>query len=183
MPSRRRARRRYFNPRVPCGTRLDVLATYSAAIGFQPTRPLRDATLERRLFYIRQFISTHASLAGRDASWVRRRYSPLHFNPRVPCGTRPRFRLLSASRRNFNPRVPCGTRLRLNLNRFKTRLISTHASLAGRDRTQSWFKRNRTYFNPRVPCGTRLERAAALIDHVAISTHASLAGRDNMCSD
>ena len=73
----------------------DVLATYSAAIGnsisthaslagrdsmpqgleaenikFQPTRPLRDATLDWDIHHYIIDISTHASLAGRDNEFI-----------------------------------------------------------------------------------------------------------------
>ena len=38
---------------------------------------------------------------------------------------------------NFNSRVPCGTRHHVVLSTFSTYEISTHASLAGRDRIRS----------------------------------------------
>ena len=80
---------RYFNPRAPCGARLLEITTTSAnwristhapLAGrdslafvknvwyklFQPTRPLRGATLAPALGQIRDNISTHAPLAGRD---------------------------------------------------------------------------------------------------------------------
>ena len=78
---------------------------------FQPTRPLRDATLYRILELYGCTISTHASLAGRDV---------------VSGGE-----MFCAE--NFNPRVPCGTRHYVAIMRIKFHDISTHASLAGRD--------------------------------------------------
>ena len=130
----RRIRHRvYFNPRVPCGTRRDrallrdarrqfqptrplrdatrSCARRNRAIRFQPTRPLRDATSERDARHRRRAISTHASLAGRDA--LGRMYAP------PPS--------------DFNPRVPCGTRRAAFLLSRRAAAISTHASLAGRD--------------------------------------------------
>ena len=59
-------------------------------------------------------------------------------------------------------------------------IISTHASLAGRDVVDTPWSVTRQHFYPRVPCGTR---PLALVQGLAlalISTHASLAGRDNM---
>ena len=59
-----------FNPRAPCGARLgDVLALTPAQI-FQPTRPLRGATLTPQQLDALKEISTHAPLAGRDPDRV-----------------------------------------------------------------------------------------------------------------
>ena len=56
--------------------------------------------------------------------------------------------------------------------------ISTHASLAGRDRREGLAATPARYFNPRVPCGTRPESPRRSAPCGNISTHASLAGRD-----
>ena len=56
--------------------------------------------------------------------------------------------------------------------------ISTHAPLAGRDRSPSGRTPPRMYFNPRAPCGARLKPGLHAGDDIAISTHAPLAGRD-----
>ena len=79
---------RYFNPRSPCGERLDY------------DRGTRECE-----------ISIHAPLAGSDPGLptpkLRRRY----FNPRSPCGERPRASpTRSSSTKDFNPRSPCGER-------------------------------------------------------------------------
>ncbi len=79
----------YFNPRVPCGTRLVLV--FCLCIGyliFQSTRPMRDAT--------GNVPDTLSQL--------------INFNPRVPCGTRPQILAYRRRRLYFNPRVPCGTR-------------------------------------------------------------------------
>ena len=79
-------------------------------------------------------ISTHAPLAGRDASFHTPFFQYMNFNPRAPCGAR-RFRFLKKSRRkNFNPRAPCGARRATLIIRRSSDDISTHAPLAGRDR-------------------------------------------------
>ena len=57
-------------------------------------------------------------------------------------------------------------------------IISTHASLAGRDSVYSFAKSRGYYFYPRVPCGMRPAPDAVLDQLAVISTHASLAGRD-----
>ena len=56
----------HFNPRAPCGARLD-----------QIPRALAHAV-----------ISTHAPLAGRDCTASPAQRQRLDFNPRAPCGAR-----------------------------------------------------------------------------------------------
>ena len=86
---------------------LDGQATYR----FQSTHPLRGATRSARRVCLPHNISIHAPLAGCD-SWMSfmARFCP-HFNPRTPCGVRPR-RAGCAHRPAdyFNPRTPCGVR-------------------------------------------------------------------------
>ena len=79
---------RNFNPRAPCGARRtfgDVLCRLS---GFQPTRPLRGATIAMEHRPEGGQISTHAPLAGRDDHPFIRIKIYHHFNPRAPCGAR-----------------------------------------------------------------------------------------------
>ena len=60
----------HFNPRAPCGARLDLEDKEILTYEFQPTRPLRGATLNLKRYEGGDFpISTHAPLAGRDR-WV-----------------------------------------------------------------------------------------------------------------
>ena len=145
-------------------------------------------------------ISTHASLAGRDSRRRESRRRESHFNPRVPCGTRPEVGIPNSNTEKFQPPRPWRDATMWSAGRARPApisthaslagrddlsshalfllLISTHASLAGRDHRRSHASTDRRYFNPRVPCGTR--RAAAQIEdwYMYISTHASLAGRD-----
>ena len=57
-----------------------------------------------------------------------------YFNPRAPCGARPKaaIRLLTTGK-YFNPRAPCGARRTWYEPIFYWEVISTHAPLAGRD--------------------------------------------------
>ena len=57
---------------------------------FQSTRPLRGATEQRAVKLAALSISIHAPLAGRDKSVRLIRYMWNDFNPRAPCGARPR---------------------------------------------------------------------------------------------
>ena len=56
-----------FNPRAPCGARLNIYVSAQVCVPFQPTRPLRGATAPARIPPFRQ----------------------ADFNPRAPCGARP----------------------------------------------------------------------------------------------
>ena len=190
----------YFNPRVPCGTRHFFAIQNRAEVLFQPTRPLRDATYRVRAARCKTRISTHASLAGRDMIVYRGGAAYIHFNPRVPCGTRRRGETEIAQRLVFQPTRPLRDATKIKhranaCNRFQpTRPlrdatmtkrfyifevdISTHASLAGRDRNCQRMREYHQHFNPRVPCGTRRFMLEWSNKHEQISTHASLAGRD-----
>ena len=100
-----------FNPRVPCGTRPDMIeVTHSShnisihashagrdlisfkpillIILFQSTRPMRDATSSFRLALC--FSKFQSTRPMRDATIpsIICSLTTHHFNPRVPCGTR-----------------------------------------------------------------------------------------------
>ena len=77
-------------------------------------------------------ISTHAPLAGRDYRRPKPCYRPPDFNPRAPRGARPDFGRPVRRDQNFNPRAPRGAR-RWRRPTSRSRAISTHAPLAGRD--------------------------------------------------
>ena len=122
---------------------------------FQPTPPLRGATLHshasensisistnaplaggdpcRGLPALHRLISTNAPLAGGDRdSWDCCSALP-YFNQRPPCGGRLRRQgLFQIRHADFNQRPPCGGR-----------------------RGKGWRKPQNTYFNQRPPCGGR----------------------------
>ena len=103
---------------------------------FQPTRPLRGATVPIQAFE-----------AGPD-----------DFNPRAPCGARHRFCAYHHAPTYFNPRAPCGARQRYHVRQRQRRGISTHAPLAGRDQHHQLTSYTRLHFNPRAPCGARQQK-------------------------
>ena len=122
---------RYFNPRAPCGARLtrapegelasrisihaplagrDQIGKWvqKASYEFQSTRPLRGATPAQRL---------SSSCTS-------------NFNPRAPCGARPRPASVSLrASSDFNPRAPCGARRRRHTGSSLWLSISIHAPL------------------------------------------------------
>ena len=77
-----------FNPRSPCGERQRDGARFLTQISFQPTLPMRGATL------------ASACTAASNA----------HFNPRSPCGERRNQARKRPRHHHFNPRSPCGER-------------------------------------------------------------------------
>ena len=81
---------RNFNPRTPCGVR--PFANYAAdkTVEFQSTHPLRGATKALENHQKGEIISIHAPLAGCDPLRIMLRTRPSNFNPRTPCGVRPR---------------------------------------------------------------------------------------------
>ena len=147
-----------FNPRAPCGARHGRGRRESAGRRFQPTRPLRGATSATRDYRCLARISTHAPLAGRDLQ-NRPLTSRRRFQPTRPLrgATRPRRWASMGTSTYFNPRAPCGAR------RASSRWKPTGAK----------------YFNPRAPCGARQRFTAAQAGVNQISTHAPLAGRDD----
>ena len=170
---------RDFNPRAPCGARQGMnpivnsdnfISTHAPlagrdqlaggrerdSAGFQPTRPLRGATVLPLPRPVGGEISTHAPLAGRDCLPVSATTAgELDFNPRAPCGARRHRGRRPSHQEHFNPRAPCGARPRPLRTAAKTK-----------------------YFNPRAPCGARRGGVQQSADHKSISTHAPLAGRD-----
>ena len=144
-----------FNPRPPCGRRLNILAmaglnaTISTHVpragddlylamnslphmSFQPTSPVRETTLS-------------APPAPRQ---------PPYFNPRPPCGRRPSPPTAAGSSpADFNPRPPCGRRRWTRLNLPARIRISTHVPRAGDD-AKIW-----TLIDPSGNISTHVPRA------------------------
>ena len=110
----------------------------------------------------------------------------IDFNPRAPCGARPRLTCykqicykFQSTRpvwgatiwiftkaifsRYFNPRAPCGARRSGTRLHRRAGFISIHAPRVGRDYISALRARFGCHFNPRAPCGAR--RNAAKITH------------------
>ena len=193
-----------FNPRAPCGARRFTARRWNARLKFQPTRPLRGATwLSTTVMSSETFqptrplrgatyaqpggfaqipISTHAPLAGRDASDIPTIPTALKFQPTRPLRgatvnahqiiggyifqpTRPlRGATMPLPRRmsrtpGFQPTRPLRGATLKNVYQHTMDDISTHAPLAGRDRHADAGRRVLLHFNPRAPCGARLTDA------------------------
>ena len=113
-------------------------------------------------------ISIHAPLAGRDCNSPTVALFSAHFNPRAPCGARPRrYRPCRASS-DFNPRAPCGARRSFGYELLMLCRISIHAPLAGRDLLNCTRCRIPSNFNPRAPCGARRQKCTDFLAHFCL---------------
>ena len=145
---------------------------------FQPTLPMRGATLPPSQQGQPRLISIPTSYAGGDAARSTSHRLRSYFNPHLLCGRRLVSRLDGAMGQNFNPRSPCGERRIINPTigdfvdfnprspcgeRHEARSpvdvrptdISTHAPHAGSDCLAKTIETKTRYFNPRSPCGER----------------------------
>ena len=122
---------------------------------FQSTLPMRGATGRRAdLLRIQRHFNPRSPCGERprlrDCGLCR-----WHFNPRSPCGERPGILMGWKTGRNFNPRSPCGERplplfWRVRVTRFQSTLPMRGATgRVDRDR------KGPGDFNPRSPCGER----------------------------
>ena len=73
---------------------------------FQPTLPLRGATLVGRRGGQAEFVSTHAPLAGSDGPSPQLRRDNPSFNPRSPCGERQAYYIMPLDQFLFQPTLP-----------------------------------------------------------------------------
>ena len=111
--------------------------TYQTRARFQPTRPLRGATMEAD-----ENVFLYAD-----------------FNPRAPCGARPSsMRCSTPSRTDFNPRAPCGARPELYQLAYNKYIFQPTRPLRGATCSAQGRSRRIRYFNPRAPCGARQQK-------------------------
>ena len=169
---------RDFNPRTPCGVRLETRMRVSKPIKFQSTHPLRGATITRTPARRGHGISIHAPLAGCDFSSTRTAAAPRHFNPRTPCGVR-QSTILSISRLlEFQSTHPLRGATSVQRSPRNRNTISIHAPLAGCDEREegSTCKYWISIHAPLAGCDQLHDLLYA--QRLAISIHAPLAGCD-----
>ena len=169
----------YFNPRAPCGARPVDSAFIRWMAIFQSTRPMRGAT------------TTLLSGGG----------STSYFNPRAPCGARLFAKPMMALSLEFQSTRPMRGATPIYLIVAGCHAISIHAPHAGRDaiyakavKRRHLFQSTRPmrgatdtadtaairqrHFNPRAPCGARQLGPRRKGRRSGISIHAPHAGRD-----
>ena len=103
------------------------------------------------------FQSTHSLWSatdgtGRPGSIVR------SFNPRTPCGVRPRAAISSFSCLRFQSTHSLWSATHLSVRLQVFRMVSIHALLVECDRARASMAGSSFGFNPRTPCGVRPER-------------------------
>ena len=145
-----------FNPRTPCGVRLLSVAVLTCRGAFQSTHSLRSATLIRiiRLPPRGRFQSTHSLRSATDDDFSLAAFGEVSIHALLAeCD------LVNPDQnrrhRRFNPRTPCGVRPRICVNRPYLQGVSIHALLAECDLILDVSGNERAGFNPRTPCGVR----------------------------
>ena len=190
-----------FNPRAPCGARLCHKFHIFPTIRFQPTRPLRGATLyklidtESNKFQPTRplrgatkkldsltghgLISTHAPLAGRDAGFMHR-LSAFDISTHAPLAGRDYIPIENSDLSiGFQPTRPLRGATNQTEYKHDYQGISTHAPLAGRDSNERGNNAKRRNISTHAPLAGRDGSGAEEETLVLrISTHAPLAGRD-----
>ena len=123
---------------------------------FQPTRPLRGATISPRSPAVRT----------------------MNFNPRAPCGARRMYQDRSDNNGQISTHAPlAGRDVDLVVAGGQTEGISTHAPLAGRDIEVQEQHAPNQYFNPRAPCGARLNNLAVTVEKLYFNPRAPCGAR------
>ena len=129
-----------FQPTRPLrGATVLVFITTVTWIKFQPTRPLRGAT-------------HHLSPPSQR---------PRNFNPRAPCGARRSILNGCGVWTHFNPRAPCGARQNVSPNQSIIAVFQPTRPLRGATILILPPALLVFYFNPRAPCGARPESETA----------------------
>ena len=127
---------------------------WSVATGFQPTRPLRGATIQRLHSQRAVLISTHAPLAGRDKRENVHRHL-LGISTHAPLAGRDLRDVARHRHVSISTHAPLAGRDCEKHNTNIATVISTHAPLAGRDDRRPRRQKDHQDFNPRAPCGAR----------------------------
>ena len=130
----------HFNPRSPCGERLEQYTRRLIVVRFQSTFPLRGTTQEIVTVFLERGISIHVPLAGNDRLLCPHVYN-LSISIHVPLAGNDQSALASCSRSR----------------------ISIHVPLAGNDVRVGERTCATRYFNPRSPCGERHRGRLALV--------------------
>ena len=148
--------RERFNPRAPCGAR-----RHGCRYG-QPDRT----------------ISTHAPLAGRDATAAGTVSLTAQFQPTRPLRGATDCAVFAACTYLISTHAPLAGRDADHVAVHLDLRISTHAPLAGRDAAVDDFTLPSIEFQPTRPLRGATAAAGWAGGGVMISTHAPLAGRD-----
>ena len=147
-----------FNPRTPCGVRRFRRKAQVTRFRFQSTHSLRSATHGTFCPRWRTLVSIHALLAECDLNFFTLFSCNKSFNPRTPCGVRPRIDAWPGQKGMFQSTHSLRSATARHPTRQQVSSVSIHALLAECD-PQAVFRRQGGFgFNPRTPCGVRPQR-------------------------
>ena len=123
-----------FQPTLPSREETREMETAVIIDRFQPTLPSREETILAGGNIAKGEISTHSSLTGRDVQSLLRQVPGNNFNPLFPRGKRRLICREVAGVDIFQPTLPSREETKTKGSRNGWKVISTHSSLAGRDR-------------------------------------------------
>ena len=145
----------HFNPRSPCGERLESNCDYAAVNIFQSALPLRGATeITSSPDSVSKYFNPRSPCGERRYS-NNSIYRIQDFNPRSPCGERHQGRHAEARRKRISIRAPLAGSDHDGLHDRPSAGISIRAPLAGSDSRSASASARSHNFNPRSPCGER----------------------------
>ena len=101
-----------------------------------------------------------------------------HFNPRTPCGVRPRSKSSRLRLSRFQSTHPVWGATWPAEVWYEVVVISIHAPRVGCDHWPLCIKQTPTNFNPRTPCGVRPWHTVHRVLYGTISIHAPRVGCD-----
>ena len=102
--------RSYFNPHLLCGRRRGKKYFSSPSVVFQSPPPMREATREPFGWRYGSEFQPTLPMRGATLTTSITRYRQGNFNPRSPCGERRIINPTIGDFVDFNPRSPCGER-------------------------------------------------------------------------
>ena len=127
-------RRKYFNPRTPCGVRQGFMYRGVDAVIFQSTHPLRGATVSPLVGMAMEDISIHAPLAGCDAAHQHHR-GDRRISIHAPLAGCDRKNLVQHAPANISIHAPLAGCDAHHNAEAPNKSISIHAPLAGCDKS------------------------------------------------
>ena len=144
-----------FNPRSPCGERLNKTKKDGIIMKFQSTLPMRGATRPRR-FAIRTN-AFQSTLPMRGATKPSEWYAMMPgISIHAPhAGSDPTSLHTCPMAADFNPRSPCGERQKPKQGKTATDRFQSTLPMRGATSACTCSARTCSDFNPRSPCGER----------------------------
>ena len=145
----------YFNPRPPCGGRRGQTMRLTSPQSFQSTSPVWRTTARIVNISPALFISIHVPRVEDDTIINIVEDAGAYFNPRPPCGGRPRKPKKSLSHGTFQSTSPVWRTTADYCMACSSRTISIHVPRVEDDDSRAGICYQVLYFNPRPPCGGR----------------------------